>query len=51
MLPMSVPTFTRHEYRNFETDFGEKNLIFVIAPKTILESTESFDNFAPQQNV
>jgi len=51
VLPVSVPTLTRNEYRNFETNFGEKNLIFVNAPKTILESTESFDNFAPQQNV
>jgi hypothetical protein len=51
MLAMSIPTFTTHEHRRFETDLGEKNLIFVQAPKALLEPTHAFHYSAPQQNV
>ena len=41
LLPIPVPTLTRHKDRGPETDLGEKDLILEHAPEGLLKSTDT----------
>ena len=44
MLPITVPVLTGCEYGCVEADFGAKNLIFVLTPEGVFESTYPLDD-------
>ena len=47
MLAITVPALTGCEYGCVEADFGAKNLIFVLTPEGVFESTYPLDDVTP----